>query len=79
MNAGYVQNLQYSSEPSIILPVPGLIGNPVVESIAKPAYPCRLVFDMAFFVQGICCSTGMVGSVGILFISKVDVKALPWA
>jgi len=45
----FKQALQYGSEPSIILPVPGLIGNPVVESIAKPAYSCSLVFDMALF------------------------------
>jgi len=45
----FKQALQYGSEPSIILPVPGLIGNPVVESIAKPAYPFSLVFDMALF------------------------------
>jgi len=35
--------MQYGSEPSIILPVPGSIGNPAMESIAKPAYPTNFI------------------------------------
>jgi len=64
------QALQYGSEPSIILPVPGSIGNPVV---AKPANPCDLVLDMALLFQAFVVLVAW--SIPAL-ISKVDVNAL---